>query len=116
MVDTPKEGDGDKATEDNPPKKQSKHRRQRRRSKPRHSKNSDTGTGEEKPNGAEQEYDPDQPTFEQAEQEHGLASPDEHATGGYLDSSPATGFEPPASVSIESDWAPIMEFSSTDIF
>ena len=33
MVDTPKEGDGDKTTEDNPSKKQSKHRRQRRRSK-----------------------------------------------------------------------------------
>ena len=33
-----------------------------------------------------------------------------------LDSSPATGSEPPASVPIESDWAPIMEFSSADIF
>ena len=44
MVDTPKEGDGDKATEDNPSKKQSKHWRQRRRSKSRHSKISDTGT------------------------------------------------------------------------
>ena len=33
-----------------------------------------------------------------------------------LDSSPATGSEPPASVPIESDWAPIMEFTSTDIF
>ena len=30
MVDTPKEGDGDKTTEDNPSRKQSKHRRQRR--------------------------------------------------------------------------------------
>ena len=28
----------------------------------------------------------------------------------------ATGFEPPASVPIESDWAPIMEFTSADIF
>ena len=44
MVDTPKEGDGDKATEDNLSEKQPKHRRQRRRSKPRHSKSSDTGT------------------------------------------------------------------------
>ena len=35
---------------------------------------------------------------------------------GLLDSSPATGSEPPASVPIESDWAPIMEFSSVDIF
>ena len=42
MVDTPKEGDGDKTTEDNPSKKQSKHRRQRRHSKSRHSKSSDT--------------------------------------------------------------------------
>ena len=34
----------------------------------------------------------------------------------HLDSSPATGLEPPASVPIKSDWAPIMEFTSTDIF
>ena len=34
----------------------------------------------------------------------------------HLDSSPATGSEPPASVPIESDWAPIMEFTSADIF
>ena len=33
-----------------------------------------------------------------------------------LDSSPAMGSEPPASVPIESDWAPTMEFTSTDIF
>ena len=33
-----------------------------------------------------------------------------------LDSSPAMGSEPPASMPIESDWAPIMEFSSADIF
>ena len=44
MVDTPKESDGNKATEDNPPEKQSKHQHHRRRSKPRHSKNSDTDT------------------------------------------------------------------------
>ena len=35
---------------------------------------------------------------------------------GSLDSSPATGSEPPASMPIESDWAPMMEFSSADIF
>ena len=35
---------------------------------------------------------------------------------GPLDSFPATGSEPLASVPIESDWAPIMEFSSADIF
>ena len=33
-----------------------------------------------------------------------------------LDTSPATDSEPPASVPIESDWAPIMEFTSVDIF
>ena len=33
-----------------------------------------------------------------------------------LGSSPAMGSEPPASVPIESDWAPIMEFTSADIF
>ena len=32
------------------------------------------------------------------------------------DPSPALDSEPPAPVSIESDWAPIMEFTSTDIF
>ena len=40
----------------------------------------------------------------------------ETRVAGSLDSSPATGSEPPASVPIESDWAPIMEFSSADIF
>ena len=33
-----------------------------------------------------------------------------------LDLSPATDSEPPASMPIESDWAPIMEFTSADIF
>ena len=33
-----------------------------------------------------------------------------------LDSSPATDSEPLVSVPIESDWAPIMEFTSMDIF
>ena len=33
-----------------------------------------------------------------------------------LDSSPATDSEPPAPVPIESDWAPIMEFTAADIF
>ena len=40
----------------------------------------------------------------------------ETCVAGHSDSSPATGPEPPASVPIESDWAPIMEFSSADIF
>ena len=33
-----------------------------------------------------------------------------------LDSFPGTDSEPPAPVPIESDWAPIMEFTSADIF
>ena len=32
------------------------------------------------------------------------------------DPSPATDFQLPAPVSLESDWAPIMEFTSADIF
>ena len=40
----------------------------------------------------------------------------ETCVAGSLDSFPATGSEPPTSVPIESDWAPIMEFSSADIF
>ena len=56
MVDTPKESDGDEATEDNPLEKQSKHQRHRRLSKPRHSKNSDTGTRDNNaPDNAEDE-------------------------------------------------------------
>ena len=35
---------------------------------------------------------------------------------GSSDSSPSIGSKPRASVPIESDWAPIMEFSSADIF
>ena len=80
MVDTPKEGDGDKATEDNPPKKQSKHRRQRHRSKPRHSKSSDTCTRDNNaPDSTEDEDNPLQPGLEQ---EDGQASPKEQAPGG----------------------------------
>ena len=75
MMDTPKENNGDEATEDNPLRKQSKHGRHRRCSKPRHS---NTGTGDKNnPGGAEDEYNPDQPTFEQAEQEDGQDSLDE---------------------------------------
>ena len=43
-------------------------------------------------------------------------SPYEGRVAEILGSSPATGSEPPASVPIESDWAPIMEFTSTNIF
>ena len=35
---------------------------------------------------------------------------------GPSDSSPAIGSEPRASVPVESDWAPVMEFSAADIF
>ena len=44
MVDTPKAGDGDEKKEDDPSKKQPKHRRQRCRSKSRQSKNGESGT------------------------------------------------------------------------
>ena len=81
MVDTPKETNGDEAMEDNPSKKKAKHGRRQRRSKPRHS---NTGTGDETNlDGAEDEYNPDQPTFEQAEQEDGQDSPGEQVTDGY---------------------------------
>ena len=83
MVDTPKESNGDKATEVNPPEKQPKHRCHRRRSKSRHSKNSDIGTGDNNtPDGAEDENNPAQPSFEQAEREDGQASPEEQAMDG----------------------------------
>ena len=59
MVDTPKEGNGDETAEDDPSKKQPKRRRQRRCSKPRHRKNSDTGTGDNNTaNSAEDEDNP----------------------------------------------------------
>ena len=32
------------------------------------------------------------------------------------DPSPATDSEPPAPIPVESDWAPVMEFTSADIF
>ena len=41
---------------------------------------------------------------------------DEACVIGPSDSSPTIGSEPRASVPIESDWAPIMEFTSADIF
>ena len=46
MVDTPKEGNGDATTKDDPSKKQPKRRRQRRRSKSCQNKNGDSGTGD----------------------------------------------------------------------
>ena len=81
MVDTLKETNGDEAVEDNPSRKKTKHGHHRRRSKPCHS---NTGTGDENsPDGAKDEYNPDQPAFKQTEQEDGQDSPDEQATDGY---------------------------------
>ena len=77
MVDTPKESDGNKATEDNPLEKQSKHRRHRRRSKPRHSKSSDTGTREN--NAPDSAEDDDNPLQADLEREDEQASPHERA-------------------------------------
>ena len=80
MVDTPKEGDGDKTTEDNPSKKQSKHRRQWHRSKSRHSKSSDTGTRDNNaPDSAEDDGNPLQPNLEREDEQ---ASPPEQTTDG----------------------------------
>ena len=63
--------------------KQSRHRRHRRRSKPCHSKNSDTGTRDDNNLvGVEDENNPAQLGFEQAEKGDGQASPKEHATDG----------------------------------
>ena len=83
MVDTPKDDNGDEATEDKPLGRKSKHGRHRRRSKPRHS---NIGIGDENnPDIAKDEYNPDQTTFEKAEQEQGQVSPDEQATVRYLE-------------------------------
>ena len=82
MVDTPKENNGnnENPVEDKPPEIQPKHRRQRRRSKPCHSKNSNTVTGENNtPDDAEDNEDPVEPTSEQDKREDGRASPDEQA-------------------------------------
>ena len=81
MVDTLKETNGDKATKDNPSRRKAKHGRRRCRSKPRHS---NTGPRDESNlDGTEEEYNPDQPAFEQAEQEDEQVSPEEQATDGY---------------------------------
>ena len=77
MVDTPKESDGNKAMEDNPLEKQSKHRRQRRRSKPRHSKSGDTGTRDN--NAADSAEDEDNPLQLGFEREDGHTRPKEQA-------------------------------------
>ena len=81
MVDTPKETNGNEATEDNPSKKKAKHGRRQHRSKPRQGNTS--AADKNNPNSADDEYNPDQPAFEQAKQEDGQDSPDEQATDGY---------------------------------
>ena len=76
MVDTPKEGNGDGTTEDDPSKKQPKRRRQRRRSKSRQSKNGDSGTGDNNtPDSAEDNH-----LQQDLAQEDREASPHERAT------------------------------------
>ena len=63
MVDTPKENNDEErkdAVKDNPLEKQSKHPRQRRRSKPCHRKSSDTGTRDN--NAADSAEDEDNPS------------------------------------------------------
>ena len=65
MVDTPKETNGDEATEENPSKKKAKNGRRQRRSRPRQG---NTGTKDNNnPDGANDEYNPEQPAFKQAE-------------------------------------------------
>ena len=77
MVDTPKENNGDNEkdpVEDKPPEIQPKHRHQRRRSKSRHGKDSDTGTRENNtPDDAKDNEDPVEATSQQDEQTGKLA-------------------------------------------
>src|SRR4051812_26564240 len=56
MVDAPKDADGDGAAEDDNLKKPKKHRRQRRCSKSRHSRNGDSGTGDNTTPGSAEEH------------------------------------------------------------
>ena len=80
MVDTPKAGDGEEKTEDDPSKKQPKSRRQRRRSKSRQSKSGDTGTGDNNtPDSAEDNHNPLQHDVELEDEQ---ASPLEQAADG----------------------------------
>ena len=77
MVDTPKEGNGDGTTEDDPSKKQPKPRRQRRRSKSRQNKYGDSSTGDNNT----PESDEENPLQQDSAQEDGEASPHERAAG-----------------------------------
>lgn len=74
-MDTPKDGDGEGTAEADSLKKQPKRRRQRHRSKSRHSKNGDSGTGDNNtPESAE-----DNPLPQDSAQEDAEASPHEGA-------------------------------------
>ena len=76
MVDTPKAGDGDEKTEDDPSKKQPKCRRQRHRSKSRQSKNDESGAGDNNtPDSSE-----DNPLQQDSAREDEGAIPHERAT------------------------------------
>ena len=82
-MDTPKENNDDNEkdpVENKPPEIQLKHRRQQCYSKPRHGKNSNTGTRENNTSDdAEDNEDPVEPTSEQDEREYGRVSPNEQA-------------------------------------
>ena len=84
MVDAPKENNGDDKedpVEDKPLDIQSKCRCQRRRSKSRRSKDSNTDTGDDHtPDGAEDREDPEEQTAEQDDREDGQVSPGKQAT------------------------------------
>ena len=81
MVDTRKEGDGDDEKDpvkDEHPEIPPKRRHQRRRSKSRRGKDSNTGTRDnETPENAEDQVDPIEPTSEQDDREDGQVDPDE---------------------------------------
>ena len=71
MVDTPKEGNGDRTAEDDPSKKQPKRQLQRRRSKSRQSKNGDSSKGDNNTSDSAE----DNPLQQDSAQEDGEASP-----------------------------------------
>ena len=82
MVDTPKEGDGDDATKDNPLDKPPK-RRRRRRSKSRHSKNNNNSArNNNTPVHSKGNDDPMDPAMEQDELGHTKHSPEQKPNHG----------------------------------
>ena len=82
MVDTPREGDGDDTTKDNPLYKPPK-RRRRRRSKSRHNKNSDNSArNNNTPFDSKGNDDPMDPAMEQDELGDGEHSPESMSDHG----------------------------------